>query len=420
MRSKMVLSGIVAGVLALELATPSGPAAARSASPNGLNCHVWSPDGSRRLCDGEGGLYSVRSTDGGDAVRVTAHLPDGLDAAASYNDYGWLPDAKRIVIAAIEDRAVIATTSRVLIASQPIAATFPGKNGRIAFRRPLGPQRAAIFTINPDGSNERRLTHPTSHTWTTEPNWSADGRWIVYDLWRQANEDNARVFKILANGTHATRLDHCTAPCLTDSFPTWSPSGKRIAFGRGLGPSVGTNNVSAIFVMPVDGSNVRQITRIGDDPNTEQPYMDNDPAWSPDGGRLAFQRTRTSDNQHAIFTVRLDGTHVRRLTAWRLDCASPDWAPDGRWIAFRTDENSDTRGAIALVRPSGRHLRIITPRLPKWGLLSFSPNGHQIVASRQAADGDDLYKMSINGTNVQLVVGTDVPEGIPGWGPQPR
>ncbi len=309
--------------------------------------------------------------------------------------------------------AVLSAISVVLFAAQPADATFPGRNGRMAFRRQLGPHRAAIFTINPDGTHEYQLTHPPRHTWTTEPNWSPNGRWIVYNLWRHADQDNARIFKIRPNGAHRTALDpSCTTPCLTDSFPAWSPSGKRIAFGRGLGPSLGTLNVRAIFLMRADGSQVRQLTQVGADPSTRSPSEDDHPSWSPGRTRIAFQRARNSDGRHAIFTVRLDGTHLRRLTPWKLDCGFPDWSPSGRWIAFHTNENSGVRGAIGLIRPNGKH----TSRRPRWGLLSFSPDGGQIASDR----GGDLFRMRIDGTDVRLVVGTPKGEGIPGWGPKPR
>ncbi len=86
--------------------------------------------------------------------------------------------------------------------------------------------------------------------------------------------------------------------------------------------------------MQADGSNVQQITQVGADPNLRQPYADHDPTWSPDGSRIAFERIRESTDHHAIFTVRLDGTGLRRLSPWRLDAASPDWSPSGQWIAF--------------------------------------------------------------------------------------
>jgi TolB protein len=277
------------------------------------------------------------------------------------------------------------------------------------------PQQAAIFTVDPNGTSERQLTHPGRHRWTTEPNWSPSGRWIVYDVQRHADPENARIFKIRANGTHRHSLDRsCTAPCLSDTFPAWSPGGRRIVFGRALGPSVGTNNVGAIVVMAANGSHVRRITQRGADPSTEQPYTDDDPTWSPKGGRIAFQRIRRSDKRHAIFTVRVDGSGARRLTPWTLDCSSPDWAPGGRWIAFRTHENSDRRGDIGLVRPQGTHLHLITQDRSKWGLLSFSPDGR--IAATQ--EGVDIYEMRRDGSDVRLVVGGNATDGVPGWGPR--
>jgi TolB protein len=320
--------------------------------------------------------------------------------------------------------SVIAVLLAVMIAAQPAYATSPAKNGRIAFRRiSRSGTKAAIFTINPDGTKERQVTHPRGKRFETEPSWSPDGRWIVFDLWRADNQDDARLFKIRSNGRHRTLIDgSCTAPCLTDSFPSWSPSGNRIAFGRGLGPSVGTNNVYAIFTMGSDGTDVRQITQTGADPNAEQPYGDDDPSWSPDGNRLAFQRTRRSNGLHAIFTVLLDGAALRRITPWKLDAASPDWSPDGQWIAFRTQENSARHGDIGLVRTTGRRLRIVTNGQGKWGVFSFTPDGRFIVGPWNIAEGHiaDLYTFRLDGSHLQQVARTDASEGAPAWGPKPQ
>src|SRR5215813_8322332 len=54
-------------------------------------------------------------------------------------------------------------------------ATFPGKNGRIAFVQ--GPD---IFTMNPDGSDVRQLTASTADDIDTWPNWSPDGKKLVF------------------------------------------------------------------------------------------------------------------------------------------------------------------------------------------------------------------------------------------------
>ena len=64
----------------------------------------------------------------------------------------------------------------VLSLLSPASATFPGKNGRIAFV-----QDGEIFTMNPDGSDIKQLTHLGPDNFAEYPAWSADGKQIVFN-----------------------------------------------------------------------------------------------------------------------------------------------------------------------------------------------------------------------------------------------
>jgi Tol biopolymer transport system component len=325
--------------------------------------------------------------------------------------------------------ALVAAT--VLLGANPATATAPGVNGRIAYRVYFNDahSQGAIFTLEPDGTGLQQLTRPGRMVLTNEPDWSPDGRWIVYMAERHGNEDRSRIFKILADGSGRTDLGgSCIAPCLTDGFPTWSPDGTSIAFQRGLGPAIGHNKVIAIFVMSADGTGALQVTQQGASPAEDARFEDLAPAWSPDGTTLAFERLDRTTDHHAIFTVAADGTGLERITPWLLDAAQPDYSPDGQWILFRSKETSGTSGNLWVVRPDGTARHAITHDASgtgKWLSASFSPDGTQVTAARTrvvngSQENADVWVMNADGSGLRNITGTpNMWESAPDWGSQP-
>jgi TolB protein len=312
----------------------------------------------------------------------------------------------------------------------PAHATAPGKNGRIAFRRYYNADhtRGDIFTVKPDGTGERQVTHSARTNLATEPDWSPNGRWIEYQLSRHGDLDDSRLYKIHPNGTHRTFIDaSCQAPCRSDGFAQWSPRGKRIAFQRQSGPAGDPTFLFALYVMRADGTHVRQITRRGANPLVDHRFQDHAPTWSPNAQRLAFERYDGKTDLRAIFTVRLDGTGLRRITRWRLDGSQPDWSPNGRWILFRSKGGSDNSGNVWLVHPNGSGLHAVTHTpagTGKWASGSFSPNGKKIVDAKNPGVGKagnaDVYVMRLDGSHLRNITRSIKWESAPDWGPRPR
>jgi TolB protein len=326
--------------------------------------------------------------------------------------------------------SAVVYVSAVIATAPPALATTHGHNGRIAFRRFLNAEhtRGALFTIKPDGTGLRQVTRPGRRTITTNPNWSPNGRWIAYSIYAHADEDHSRIYKIHPDGTGRTYLSgSCTGRCVTDDSAAWGPHGKRIAFQRGLAFAPGVHN-TFVFVMRADGTHPRRITQRGANPALEHHFADLAPAWSPTGKRLAFERADQIEaggrsNHHAIFTVRLDGTGLRRITPWALDAAQPDWSPNGRWILFRSHEPSPTAGNIWLVHPDGTGRHRVTHDFGgsgKWLRAAFSPNGQKITAARTNGVGKagnaDVYVMNIDGSGLQNITRSTQWESTPDWG----
>ena len=100
--------------------------------------------------------------------------------------------------------------------------------------------------------------------------------------------------------------------------PTWSPSGRQIAFTSGMD---GNDN---IFVIDVDGSNRIQITN--------NPADDRHPDWSPNGDSIAFQSHR--NGSWDIYTVNTKTVVETQLTHSPSDFREPSWSPDGTKLAL--------------------------------------------------------------------------------------
>ena len=319
-------------------------------------------------------------------------------------------------------KLVAATVLGTLVLSTPPArSTPPGVNGRIAFQRVFwrtdgSTARVAIFTIRPSGAGLLQLTDPPVGVETARVRWSPDGSRLAY-MRTKLEPRRPHVMVMRPDGTHRTDLTrgHCPhVSCSGEEDPAWSPGGNRIAFSRWVGET------QMIFVMRRNGTHRVQVM-----PNAGGRYDDWAPTWSPRGHRLVFRRWDRVREAAALFVVRIDRAHFRRITPWVLDPGSrPDWSPDGRWIVFqRPNAKGNTR--LCLIHPNGTGFRRIThSRIWRWG--RFSPDGTMITAQREPGETtqDDIYVMRRDGSGIEPVTGNVLDpgepsppaEGVPDWG----
>ena len=206
----------------------------------------------------------------------------------------------------------------LLAVSQKAEATFPGKNGRIAFEGDrdtggTGGSSAEIITVSPDGTGMKQLTSDSS---SGNPTFSPNGEKIAYAASYGAGTRGIYVMNRSGNAKKA----------LTDSNnfpeygPTWSPDGTKIAFirqERVSTPEGQSDWQVDVWVMNADGSEQKKLT---DDFNNEY-----GPTWSPDGTKIAFV------DGPDIWTVKPDGSERHNLTntpnSYEED---PDFSPDGK------------------------------------------------------------------------------------------
>ena len=141
--------------------------------------------------------------------------------------------------------------------------------------------------------------------------------------------------------------------------PDATPAPRWIVFSAH--PNGSTGPLQLIRVQ-ANGGGLKQITK-GNLSATE-------PAFSPDGKRIAFARLGSG-----IFRLNPDGTGLRRLTSGARDIY-PVWSPDGKRIAFLRPFRTEWR--LYVMSPTGAGLRRL-PLAPPAGRPSWTPNGKSIL-----------------------------------------
>jgi len=115
------------------------------------------------------------------------------------------------------------------------------------------------------------------------------------------------------------------------SCPRVSPDGRLIAFCVGEVSKAEEHARGTISLVPADGNAPPR-------PFTTGPGLDADPAWSPDGTRLAFISDRHERGKPALYVMPTDGGEAERLVTERGEASAPRWSPDGSRISFLLKE----------------------------------------------------------------------------------
>ena len=244
-----------------------------------------------------------------------------------------------------------------------------------------------IFLMNADGTQKRNLTNDKNHVQYRGPSISADGQKIAFSGTTTDPSGRSRiaVFVINADGTNLRNLSN--SPGTANRMPEISPDGKWVAFSSDRlyrAPDTFFAREGVIFLVDTEGNNLHPLTSTTGIISREPyiiPNLDWDPAWSPDGKRIAWS------NGGDIWIINSDGTQPRLVTTcWKanlekpiLSFTSPVWSPDGTKIAMQAKMSKDVAGSqghshenfgICVVDVDSANLRLLTGQQtafdPRW------------------------------------------------------
>jgi Tol biopolymer transport system component len=325
------------------------------------------------------------------------------------------------------------------IGSSPVAAG-PTPKGKVAFSAPPSDDShlampSDLYVIDPDGSDRRRVARCSSGADVAPAKnlrfgcivrgfaWSPDGRRLAFirgNMGGATSLPDLSLFVVNLDGQRERRLQGCGKPkwpsCgdFFGSQPAWSPDSSRVVVPRG----------GSLYVFDVDRGVYRRLT-----PGCgRRRCFDMHPDWAPNGSRIVFARMGAPSSQsppgQSLYSVKPDGSGLRRLTNRPGWAGNPVWSPDGRRIAF--DEWGGSEDGTYVMGADGSDPTPVLsgpnssgPHVPAW-----SPDGTQIAYITTPATGitvrartlfiAEIWLMKANGSERRRLYRSG--SGLETWG----
>ena len=257
-----------------------------------------------------------------------------------------------------------------------------------------------IFTMKPDGSDIVQITDDAGRKF--HPDWSPDGRQLIYvaNFGHGSPDAYTELYTINTDGRDKRLL-----PNTRDAHePAWSPDGLNIAFDRNA------EGNTDIYVVDTDGEHLARLT--------DHPSSDVNPDWSHDGAMLSFESERESEREFGsgLYVMNADGSDPRELIfTTELFCSS--WSQEGSKLIFGAHRSEEGAGVpttdLFTINPDGEELTRITHDDGPEAYPSMSPDGEQIVFMEDFR----IYVINVDGTGERRLDARNLTDEDPAWSP---
>ena len=242
----------------------------------------------------------------------------------------------------------------------------------IAFVRVFADKNQDLFVVQAAGGEAEQITFDKTIIHSLA--WDADGRNIFFVSYRGGTQPN--IWRVSANGGEVSEV---TATSGRDiSNVAVAPDGKTLAF-------IEHNRNADIWRVSANQPSPRKFAA--------SVYSEQDASFSPDGLRVVFASNRTG--KYAIWLADADGKNLRQLVDAPFSVGEPRFSPDGAQIVYRglADENPD----IYIVPVEGGAARRLTENAGRNSAPTWSADGKEIYFTSNRTGEANIWKVSATG-----------------------
>lgn len=273
---------------------------------------------------------------------------------------------------------------------------------RIAFTLWHQTTSSGIYTVRPDGSDLRQLL--TGAGLRYDPAWAPDRSQLVFIYAPANNLSQAEVRIVGADGSGERTI---LGPG-SYSTPDWSPDGSEIVLAQDK-----DDGTRELIIISPSGTALPTLP--------DRHASDEDPAWSPDGQRLAFVSNCLAPGCINIISdlwvMNADGSSPLQLTAgveYGDDAFSPVWSPDGQWLLFSMVR--DNLWDLYRIRPTGADLERLTSTsiTVRYFHPTYSPDGMSFAYTQWVGPGTGQTSLFVSQFDGSAPIRLSLPAGRPG------
>ena len=262
----------------------------------------------------------------------------------------------------------------------------------------------------PEDAGDRILHDDEPGAMNLAPAVSPDGRYVAFFGRREIFTidlyiADAVTGEIVTELTSPDRDEHFDALSFIHSAGSWSPDGQKFAFVVFAG---GDNQISIVDIASRNIERRFSVEGVGAVQTV---------AWSPDGTRIAF--SGMSGGLSDLYVLDLSSGSVQQMTDDRYANLHPAWSPDGGTIAYVTDAATDLSGLvygemrIGMLDMQTRQTRVLN-LFPSGKHINpqFSPDGRDLYFLADPLGFTDLYRVELASDQIYQV--TNLATGISG------